>query len=68
MQDLNALIPPASGWELVEAFDVNEGGQIVGIGRHTGRTRAFLLSPVPGRSPTDDQERDSGHREQTAGR
>jgi len=43
--DLNALIPAGSGWELQEATDINESGQIVGYGLHHGVRRAFLLNP-----------------------
>src|SRR5204862_1691592 len=32
MRNLNALIPPASGWMLTEARDINDEGQIVGKG------------------------------------
>lgn len=50
--DLNTLIDPASGWVLAVPLDVNEAGQIVGIGILTkdGVTyegRAFLLNPTP---------------------
>jgi len=44
--DLNTLIPPDSGWDLMEARDINAGGQIVGYGTHHGQTRAFLLTPT----------------------
>lgn len=46
VQDLNALIPPDSGWRLEEATDINERGQIVGNGRYHGVRRAFLLQPT----------------------
>lgn len=46
MLDLNALIPRNSGWKLEVAHDLNNRGQIVGEGRHRGRVRAFLLTPV----------------------
>jgi probable HAF family extracellular repeat protein len=47
MQDLNNLIPWYSDWQLVEAFAINNSGQIVGWGSHGGQTRAFLLTPIP---------------------
>ena len=57
MFDLNSLIDPASGWELLEATAINDGGQIVGWGDLTlpaegsnpARTvrRAFLTTPEP---------------------
>jgi probable HAF family extracellular repeat protein len=47
MLDLNTLIDPAEGWNLQEANDINESGQIVGWGFNGFQTRAFLLTPVP---------------------
>jgi probable HAF family extracellular repeat protein len=44
MRDLNTLIPPNSGWELREAWDINDNGHIVGRGSNEdGENRAFLL-------------------------
>jgi hypothetical protein len=45
MTDLNSLIPPDSGWDLVSAVAVNDIGQIAGYGFHY-RTHAFLLTPT----------------------
>ena len=47
MYDLNDLIPWDSGWELEYARDINEIGQIVGIGTINGEQHGFLLTPVP---------------------
>jgi probable HAF family extracellular repeat protein len=49
VHDLNALIPPDSGWRLQEARGVNRSGQIVGVGNLVGSDtrRAFLLTPAP---------------------
>jgi len=48
MYDLNALIPPGSGWELISANDINDQGHIVGEGINPeGKTRGFLLIPEP---------------------
>jgi probable HAF family extracellular repeat protein len=47
MADLNTLLAAGSGWTLLEARDINNLGQIVGIGDLNGETRAFLLTPVP---------------------
>jgi probable HAF family extracellular repeat protein len=44
--DLNSQIPAASGWHLGVATAINDAGQIVGIGRHHGVQRAFLLQPT----------------------
>jgi probable HAF family extracellular repeat protein len=45
MQDLNALIPVNSGWELTRADGINDQGQIVGLGTYHGQECAFLLTP-----------------------
>jgi probable HAF family extracellular repeat protein len=45
--DLNDLIPPGSGWELIEAHGINSDGEIVGWGFHNGNKRAFLLTTHP---------------------
>ena len=45
--DLNNLIPPNDGWQLVDAVAINQAGQIVGTGFHNGQARAFLLTPPP---------------------
>jgi probable HAF family extracellular repeat protein len=47
MSDLNALIPPDSGWTLQIARAINDSGLIVGDGTAPdGNTRAFLLTPI----------------------
>ena len=47
LQDLNALLPPGSGWLLTAAWDIDAGGFIVGEGiRPDGKSRAFLLAPA----------------------
>jgi uncharacterized membrane protein len=43
--DLNYLIPHDSGWALQEAYDINDNGQIVGMGTLNGQPRGFLLNP-----------------------
>ncbi|HLK55961.1 MAG TPA: hypothetical protein VKU00_05340 [Chthonomonadaceae bacterium] len=45
MTDLNTQIDSSSGWELVQATDINDRGQIVGFGILNKRTHAFLLTP-----------------------
>jgi hypothetical protein len=45
--DLNDLIDPRFGWELIQAIGINDAGQIVGQGRIGGETHAFLMTPVP---------------------
>lgn len=45
MRDLNTLIPAGSGWELREAYDINDKGQIVGTGINpAGQNHGFLLT------------------------
>jgi probable HAF family extracellular repeat protein len=45
-QDLNNLIPPNSGWLLIQAWSVNQSGQIVASGTIGGATHAALLTPT----------------------
>lgn len=48
MVDLNTLIAPDCGWTLMQAWDVNDQGWIVGSGyRSNVGQRAFLLVPEP---------------------
>jgi probable HAF family extracellular repeat protein len=46
MVDLNTLINPLSGWELTDAADVNDAGQITGQGLINNQYHAYLLTPV----------------------
>lgn len=43
--DLNALLPPESGWVLSVAYGINDSGQIVGTGQVKGQTHGYLLTP-----------------------
>jgi len=43
--DLNTLIPPNSGWQLVVATTINSTGVIVGDGNLAGQFQAFMLEP-----------------------
>ena len=43
-RDLNDLIPENSGWQLTDAYAINERGQIVGSGFLNGQLRACLLT------------------------
>jgi len=44
---LNELLPSGSSWgTLSEAVDVNEHGQIIGLGSYLGATHVFLLTPA----------------------
>jgi len=63
MYDLNNLADTSGGWLLIDAYDINNSGQITGIGRHNLQTRAFLLkhaslwvvNPAPGSRVVVDQ-------------
>jgi probable HAF family extracellular repeat protein len=46
MIDLNTQIAPGSGWELLDAQDINDSGKIVGGGIFNGHAHAFMLTPV----------------------
>ncbi len=46
MWDLNALVVGDSEWRVETATDINELGQVVGVGHSGGRTHALLLSPA----------------------
>lgn len=49
MTDLNDLIDPREGWQIKEAQDINNSGQIAAWGFRAGSTDtyALLLTPVP---------------------
>jgi hypothetical protein len=51
LHQLNDLLPPNSGWNLVEAGGINSAGMICGTGTLNGSARAFLL--IPPRCPGD---------------
>jgi probable HAF family extracellular repeat protein len=44
--DLNDRIVGSPDWQLRSASDINEKGQIVGIGQHDGSPAGFLLTPI----------------------
>lgn len=44
--DLNTLLPPDLGWELVVARGINNRGEIVGAGFLNGTLHAYALIPV----------------------
>jgi|SRR5579871_748625 len=46
MQDLNHLIPSASGWLFEEAHAINAGGQIAGTGYNGTQHHALRLDPI----------------------
>jgi probable HAF family extracellular repeat protein len=46
MLDLNTMIDPLSSWELVDADDINDLGQITGQGLINDEYHAFLLTPI----------------------
>ena len=45
--DLNSLIAPESGWELTSALEINNNGDIIGIGTYNGVERGFVARAVP---------------------
>jgi probable HAF family extracellular repeat protein len=46
MVDLNSLIDSDTGWELLDADDINDAGQITGQGLIDDEYHAFLLTPI----------------------
>jgi probable HAF family extracellular repeat protein len=48
MTNLNDLVSPESGWDLLQATDINNAGQIVGRGKIGDEIHAFLLTPESG--------------------
>jgi probable HAF family extracellular repeat protein len=46
MIPLDRLLPPGAGWDLINAMDINETGQIVGSGFYRGRFNAFVMTPT----------------------
>lgn len=44
LQDLNALIDPASGWIITGAAGINDGNQIAAYGCRLGECQGLLLS------------------------
>ncbi len=46
MDNLNSEIDPNSGWDLTEAININDSGQIVGSGWINGEEHAFRLRPA----------------------
>jgi probable HAF family extracellular repeat protein len=45
--DLNTLIDSESGWELTSAIEINNTGDIIGIGNFNGESRGFIAKAVP---------------------
>ncbi|MEA5508129.1 PEP-CTERM sorting domain-containing protein [Halotia wernerae UHCC 0503] len=54
LKDLNNLIPPNSGWELEDANDINNKGQIVGRGIFNDQSHAYLLTPLSDPEPVPE--------------
>lgn len=43
---LDDCLPPNSGWRLLSARQINNRGQIIGMGMFEGKKRAYLLTPI----------------------
>lgn len=54
MLDLNTLIEPSSGWQIVNALDINDAGQIVAEAKLNGAPRSVMLTPDLDLSPIGD--------------
>jgi len=44
-QELSTLISRASGWTVIQAYGINNKGQIIGLGVNGGAQHAILLNP-----------------------
>jgi hypothetical protein len=68
MIDLNTLIPPDSAMHLYWAFNINDRGEIAGLGAlPNGDTHAFLLIPC-GENHDDSECEDEGGEGTAVGR
>jgi len=45
MTDINDLLLPGSSWEITSLLNLNDAGQIAGLGTRDGVTHAILLTP-----------------------
>ena len=45
LHNLNDLLKPESGWEVIQAVAINDRGEILGIGSNRGSDRIILLRP-----------------------
>jgi probable HAF family extracellular repeat protein len=54
--DLTTVIPAESGWQLQEALDINDAGQILVSGVHGGALHSGLLIPAALSPPDDDHD------------
>jgi uncharacterized membrane protein len=46
LTELRTLVDPSLGWDLKNAWAINDAGQIVGEGYHNGVYTAFLMNPL----------------------
>jgi uncharacterized membrane protein len=46
IHDINELLLPDSGWSVMQAFGINDSGQIAAYGWKNGEGHALLLNPV----------------------
>ena len=56
MRNLNDLVAPNSGWQLLAAHGINDLGQIVGTGLYNGEQFAVLLNPLVSAPPVSSFE------------
>jgi len=47
LHDLNMMLEPGTDWELIQAFAINNRGEILGLGSREGKDRIVLLRPKP---------------------
>jgi len=44
-QSLDSLISHTTGWQITQAYGINNQGQIIALGTNAGVQRALLLKP-----------------------
>jgi probable HAF family extracellular repeat protein len=57
LYDLNQLLEAGTGWEVFQAVCINNHGEILAIGAHTGQDRIVLLRPTAAAPASSGQVR-----------
>ncbi len=57
LYDLNHLVEPGTGWEVLQAVCINNHGEIIAIGSHTGEDHIVMLRPRATQSASAEKRR-----------